>query len=52
MSRLWGAFTNGGKLMMGIDDEGNLIFSLINQEYPGLCYSETGASQRSVLRQD
>jgi hypothetical protein len=28
---LWGAFTPGGKLMMGSDDEGFYIFNLIDQ---------------------
>ena len=45
---LWGAFTPGGKLMMGSDDEGTYIFSLIDQNTLDYCYSETGASPRSV----
>src|SRR5882672_2902511 len=45
---LWGAFTPGGKLLMGSDDEGTYIFSLINQNSLDYCYSETGASPRSV----
>ncbi len=38
---LWGAFTPGGKLMMGSDDEGTYIFSLIDQNTLDYCYSET-----------
>ena len=45
---LWRAFTPGGKLMMGSDDEGTYIFSLIDQNTLDYCYSETGASPRSV----
>src|SRR5262247_3146100 len=45
---LWGAFTPGGRLMMGSDDEGTYIFSLIDQNTLDYCYSETGASPRSV----
>jgi hypothetical protein len=45
---LWGAFTPGGKLTMGSDDEGTYIFSLIDQNTLDYCYSETGASPRSV----
>jgi hypothetical protein len=45
---LWGAFTPGGKLMIGSDEEGTYIFSLIDQNTLDYCYSETGASPRSV----
>jgi hypothetical protein len=45
---LWGAFTPGAKLMMGSDDEGTYIFSLINRNTLDYCYSETGSSPRSV----
>jgi len=45
---LWGAFTPGAKLMMGSDDEGTYIFSLINRNTLDYCYSETGPSARSV----
>jgi hypothetical protein len=45
---LWGAFTPGGKLMIGSDEEGTYIFSLINRNTLDYCYSETGASPRSV----
>ena len=45
---LWGAFTPGGKLMMGSDEEGTYIFGLIDQNTLDYCYSETGPSPRSV----
>ena len=45
---LWGGFTPGAKLMMGSDDEGTYIFSLINKNTLDYCYSETGASARTV----
>jgi hypothetical protein len=45
---LWGAFTPGGKLIMGSDDEGTYIFNLIDQNTLDYCYSETGPSPRSV----
>jgi len=45
---LWGAFTPSAKLMMGSDEEGTYIFSLIDQNTLDYCYSETGRSPRSV----
>jgi len=45
---LWGAFTPGGDLMMGSDDEGTYIFRLINQNTLDYCYSEARPSPRSV----
>jgi hypothetical protein len=45
---LWGAFTPGVKLMMGSDDEGTYIFSLIDQNTLDYCYSEAGRSPRAV----
>jgi len=45
---LWGAFTPGAKLMMGADEEGTYIFSLIDQNTLDYCYSEAGASARAV----
>jgi hypothetical protein len=45
---LWGAFTPGGQLMMGSDDEGTYIFRLIDQNTLDYCYSETGPSARTV----
>ena len=45
---LWGAFTPGAKLIMGSDDEGTYIFSLINRNTLDYCYSETGRSPRAV----
>ena len=45
---LWGAFTPDYHLMMGSDDEGTYIFSLVDQNTLDYCYSETGASPRTV----
>src|SRR5262249_8636222 len=45
---LWGAFTPGGQLMMGSDDEGFYIFQLIDQNTLDYCYSEAAPSPRSV----
>jgi hypothetical protein len=45
---LWGAFTPGARLIMGSDEEGTYIFSLIDQNTLDYCYSETGASARTV----
>jgi hypothetical protein len=45
---LWGAFVPGGQLMMGSDDEGFYIFSLIDQNTLDYCYSETAPSPRTV----
>src|SRR5262245_56512408 len=45
---LWGAFTPGAKLMMGSDDEGYYIFSLINRNALDYCYSESAPSPRTV----
>jgi hypothetical protein len=45
---LWGAFTPGGKLIMGSDDEGFYIFALIDQNTLDYCYSETAPSPRTV----
>jgi hypothetical protein len=45
---LWGAFTPGARLMMGSDEEGTYIFDLVDQNTLDYCYSETGASPRSV----
>ena len=39
---LWGAFTPDGKLMMGSDEEGTYIFSLVDQNTLDYCYSEAG----------
>jgi hypothetical protein len=46
--QLWGAFAPGGHLMMGSDEEGTYIFSLVDQNTLDYCYSETGRSARSV----
>ena len=45
---LWGAFTPGGNLIMGADDEGTYIFDLINANTLDYCYSEAGRSPRAV----
>jgi hypothetical protein len=45
---LWGAFTPGGNLIMGSDEEGTYIFDLVDQNTLDYCYSETGPSARSV----
>ena len=45
---LWGAFSPDGKLIMGSDDEGTYIFSLFDPNTLDYCYSETGASPRTV----
>jgi hypothetical protein len=45
---LWGAFTPGGKLIMGSDDEGYYIFALIDQDTLDYCYSESAPSPRTV----
>lgn len=45
---LWGAFTPGGRLIMGSDDEGYYIFALIDQDTLDYCYSESAPSPRTV----
>lgn len=45
---LWGAFSPDGKLIMGSDEEGTYIFTLIDPNTLDYCYSETGASPRTV----
>jgi hypothetical protein len=45
---LWGAFTPGGNLIMGADDEGTYIFDLIDANTLDYCYSEAGRSPRAV----
>jgi hypothetical protein len=45
---LWGAFSPGGHLIMGSDDEGFYIFSLVDQNTLDYCYSEAGRSPRTV----
>lgn len=46
--QLWGAFTPDFKLMMGSDEEGTYIFTLLNPNTLDYCYSETGQSPRTV----
>jgi hypothetical protein len=45
---LWGAYTPGGRLIMGSDEEGTYIFGLIDQNTLDYCCSETGSKPRSV----
>src|SRR5262245_19731585 len=45
---LWGAFTPGAKLMMGSDEEGTYMFTLVDPNTLDYCYSETGSSPRTV----
>ena len=45
---LWGAFTPGGKLMMGTDDEGTYTFNPVDTNTLDYCYAETGRSPRAV----
>jgi hypothetical protein len=45
---LWGAFTPGGRLMVGSDEEGIYSFALINTNTLDYCYVEAGNSARSV----
>ena len=45
---LWGAFTAGGRLMMGSDEEGTYLFQLIDGNTLDSCYGETGNFPLSV----
>ena len=45
---LWGAFSPDARLIMGSDDEGTYMFTLIDPNTLDYCYSETGASPRTV----
>lgn len=45
---LWGAFTPGGRLMVGSDEEGTYSFALVNANTLDYCYVESGNSPRSV----
>lgn len=45
---LWGAFTPGGRLMVGSDEEGVYSFALVNANTLDYCYVESGNSPRSV----
>src|SRR5262245_28467621 len=45
---LWGAFTAGGDLMIGSDEEGFYLFKLIDQNTLDYCYAEAGPGARSV----
>jgi hypothetical protein len=44
---LWGAFTPGGKLMMGSDDEGTYMFTLVDSKLD-YCYSEAGKTPKTT----
>jgi hypothetical protein len=45
---LWGAFTPGGRLMVGSDEEGVYSFVLVNRNMLDYCYVESGSAARSV----
>ena len=45
---LWGAFTPGGQLMVGSDDEGYYWFTLVNNNTLDYCYAEAGAGARTT----
>ena len=45
---LWGAFTQGGRLMVASDDEGYYWFTLVNNNTLDYCYSEAGAGARTT----
>lgn len=45
---LWGAFTPGGRLMVGSDEEGYYWFTLVNDNTLDYCYSEAGAAARTT----
>jgi hypothetical protein len=45
---LWGAFTPGGKLMVGSDEEGYYWFTLVNNNTLDYCYAEAGAGARTT----
>lgn len=45
---LWGAFTPGGRLMVGSDEEGIYSFAPVNANTLDYCYVEAGNSARSV----
>ena len=48
---LWGAFTPDAKLMIGADEEGTYLFTLIDINTLDYCYSESGPSPRAVCAQ-
>lgn len=45
---LWGAFTPGGRLMVGSDEEGIYSFTIVNGNTLDYCYVEAGPTARSV----
>ena len=46
--QLWGAFTPGGRLIMGADEEGTYAFELIDANTLDYCYTEAGAAPRAA----
>lgn len=45
---LWGAFTPGGRLMAGADEEGFYSFMLVDVNTLDYCYTEAGKAPRAV----
>jgi hypothetical protein len=45
---LWGAFTPGGRLIVGSDEEGYYWFTLVNNNTLDYCYAEAGAGARTT----
>jgi hypothetical protein len=45
---LVGAFTPGGKLIAGADEEGTYVFTLVDANTLDYCYSETGKGFRTT----
>jgi hypothetical protein len=45
---LWGAFTEGGNLIIGADEEGTYAFDLVDTDTLDYCYTEAGATARAV----
>jgi hypothetical protein len=45
---LWGAFTPGGRLIVGSDEEGYYWFTLVNTNTLDYCYAEAGAGARTT----
>lgn len=47
---LWGAFTPGGNLIVGADDEGNYSFKLVDADTLDFCYTETASPRATCGR--
>ncbi len=45
---LWGAFTPGGRLIAGSDEEGYYCFSLVNNNTLDYCYAEARSGARTT----